>query len=432
MSHRFNFPKFCLNCTRILLTVSLFSMPVLVKAQITGTRTIGSGGDFATFTEAADALNSQGIGGSVIFNVLNGSYTEQFELGVISGTSASDTIIFQSQSGDPADVTLSFAASSIDDNYIMGLNGTAHVTIQNMTFRATGANYTKVITIAGTASQILIRNNIFHGLSSTSAYERRAIIFSDDPDIESITIVDNIFYDFAFGVFLYGGNSNYITGTRIINNALYTEGYAGIRLGFNYAPQIHNNTITARAYGINVNSDHGGGIYTSNHITTDGWGMDITRLGTDINRALIANNFVSVGEGGNQGITISNSVHTDVFYNSVFITSTSLTSAAFYSAGASIDGTVNIRNNNFSHQNSGYAIYTGDPDVINDIDYNNLYTAGNFISNWHGQRIMNLRELQQTSGKNSNSLSVYPSYDAFDNLHTSAPWLDGRGPPCLR
>jgi hypothetical protein len=155
--------------------------------------------------------------------------------------------------------------------------------------------------------------------------------------------------------------------------------------------------------------------------------MDITRLGADVNRALIANNFVSVGASGNQGIRIGNSVYTDVFYNSVFMISPSNTSTAFYSAGGVIDGTVNIRNNNFSHQNSGYAIYIGAPDVINTIDYNNLYTAGNFISYWGGRRVINLRELQQSSGKNSNSLSVYPHYDAFDDLHTSAPWLDGRG-----
>ena len=266
MSYRYYFPKFCLNCISILLTFLLFSTPVLVRAQITGTRTIGSGGDFATFTEAADALNSLGIGGPVTFNVLSGSYNEQFELGIISGTSAGDTIVFQSQSGDPADVNLTFAAVSMDNNYIIRLNGTQFVTFQNMTLQATGASYARVIVIEGTATHIQIRNNVCYGVSSSSADDDLAIIFSDNPDIDNITIADNTFYDFAFGVFLYGGNNNYITGTRIINNTLYTEGYTGIRLGYNYAPQIINNTITARAYGIRVNSDHGGGIYTSNRI----------------------------------------------------------------------------------------------------------------------------------------------------------------------
>ena len=68
---RFYFLLFCL---------VLFMTPFSSFAQISGTFTIGSGGNYATFTAAAADLNSVGVDGPVTFNVLSGTYTEQFEI----------------------------------------------------------------------------------------------------------------------------------------------------------------------------------------------------------------------------------------------------------------------------------------------------------------------------------------------------------------
>ena len=68
----------------VLLTVSLTSL----HAQLSGTKTIGSGGDYASFTAAVTALTSQGVSGAVTFNVLNGTYNEQIQIGSIAGASS--------------------------------------------------------------------------------------------------------------------------------------------------------------------------------------------------------------------------------------------------------------------------------------------------------------------------------------------------------
>ena len=130
------------NSVQRLMIISIFfcllliCLPISSFAQLSGPYTIGSGGNYTTFTAAAADLNSVGVDGSVIFNVISGTYTEQFEIGIVSGTSAINTIIFQSQSGNNADVEIQFTASAAVTNYIARLNGADYVTFQNMTFSA--------------------------------------------------------------------------------------------------------------------------------------------------------------------------------------------------------------------------------------------------------------------------------------------------------
>jgi len=70
------------------------------------------------FTAAVNDLNELGISSTVDFAVSNGTYTEQISLSAISGTSATDTIVFQSASGNREDVTLQFTPTSTN-NYVI-------------------------------------------------------------------------------------------------------------------------------------------------------------------------------------------------------------------------------------------------------------------------------------------------------------------------
>jgi hypothetical protein len=71
-------------------------VPSLLLGGLSGTYVIGNqvGTDYSTFTQAASALQSQGVSGPVIFNVLSGTYTEYVTLNEITG--ASDTLALQS------------------------------------------------------------------------------------------------------------------------------------------------------------------------------------------------------------------------------------------------------------------------------------------------------------------------------------------------
>ena len=64
---------------------------------LSGTLTIGSGGDYADFQSASNDLTLRGISGPVTLNVLSGTYLEQVTFLEIPGASSSDTVSIQSQ-----------------------------------------------------------------------------------------------------------------------------------------------------------------------------------------------------------------------------------------------------------------------------------------------------------------------------------------------
>ena len=93
---------FLYNIHTIFKRLSFFSLMLFLLfsskdslAQLSGSYTIGSGGTYSTFAAAAADLNSQGVSGAVTFNVISGTYTEQFAIGNISGSSINNTITFQ-------------------------------------------------------------------------------------------------------------------------------------------------------------------------------------------------------------------------------------------------------------------------------------------------------------------------------------------------
>ncbi|KPK79714.1 MAG: hypothetical protein AMS27_17755 [Bacteroides sp. SM23_62_1] len=90
---------------------------------LTGTYTIGSGGNYTTFSAAvSDLTNGCGISGPVTFLVKEGTYNEQIVIPEIPGVSEEDTIVFRSETGDTADVTLSYNAGA-SNIYTVKLDG---------------------------------------------------------------------------------------------------------------------------------------------------------------------------------------------------------------------------------------------------------------------------------------------------------------------
>src|SRR5436190_11328462 len=109
----------------LFLFFATFICIVTANAQLTGIKTIGGATpDYATFTLAIAALNTNGVGaGGVTFNVRNGTYTEAFAtISSTVGASASNPIVFQSENLDSTAVT--WTSSSSSTNGVLKLTGT--------------------------------------------------------------------------------------------------------------------------------------------------------------------------------------------------------------------------------------------------------------------------------------------------------------------
>ncbi|TLY32992.1 MAG: hypothetical protein E6K56_01870, partial [Ignavibacteria bacterium] len=424
----------CLLRRQTLLVVALCVCSSVSYAQLSGTYTVGSGGTYASFTDAVSALTSLGVSGPVAFNVISGSYNEQIQIGRIAGASSVNTITFKAQSGSAADVTLSFTPTS-SNNYVVLLNRATYIRFQSMTFAVPGAvSSGKIVVFQGNATDNTFQNNIFNGAPGGSTLGSLSIVSSAGSDSIANTVIEgNAFNDGSFGVVLSGfGVSLFSPGTQITNNTFLRQGQYPIELIYHDAPQVNGNTITtSSAYnGIYL-------LYCNNalrvlknmvSLTPAYYGIYLYGCFAAVGaHGLVADNFVAIGgTSTGYGITIYASTNQDVYYNSVNITNADPAARAFYVDGAGSG--INAVNNIFANHGGGYAYYAGSTASIGTSDYNDLYSNGNYLAYWLFGNV-DLVSLRAVSGKDANSVSSYPDFTSATDLHTASPWLNAKGTP---
>ena len=170
----------------------------------TGVYTIGgTSPSYATFTDAAASL-SCGITGPVTFNVRPGTYNERFTIGNPKNTSATNLVVFKSETGNAADVIInSNGVSGATTRNIIRLNRSSYVQIKNMTLKnaSTSIAGSAAIQITANARNILVKDCIIKMDTGSTTPNIYGITTSDSASITSSGI----------------GGSN----IRIINNKIY-------------------------------------------------------------------------------------------------------------------------------------------------------------------------------------------------------------------
>ena len=91
--------------------------------------------NFTNFTSTVDAMLLNGISGAVTFQVATGVYDEQFVIYDISGGSPSNTVTYESASGNKANVTIRYSATTTDNNYVIKLDNASDLIFRNLTNR---------------------------------------------------------------------------------------------------------------------------------------------------------------------------------------------------------------------------------------------------------------------------------------------------------
>ncbi len=421
-----------------LIIISTLFLIDLTPAQLAGHYQIGPGGDFLTFTEAIDSLVSQGVSDSVIFDVQTGTYHEQFVIPEISGTSNTNTITFQSQAG-VADSVVLWDSTTQTNNYVVKLDGADYIAFKHLTLESHSVDYGRIFDLENNARYNSITNSILNVLTSGSSTNNLATIFS--PEIYNQNSCDNLLvsnntFNQGYGIFLQN-HSNYPAGsTRILNNTFNNMRH-GIYLRNHVAPLVSGNTVLVNwssGSGIIIATCPGALKVTKNRVKIVRYeGIQIDGcLGSSGGRGLIANNFVRAGTptyGSVHPLLVSgNSHYQDIYHNTIIFESAGFTGG--YGLGVNSGGN-NIRLQNncvFTPDDSRpYIIET--PAAITVSDYNNIYSAGNFLVYWGGTGCPDLDSLQNISSMDQNSLSIYPNFPDMNAPYTTHHWLDGAGTP---
>ncbi len=428
----------------LCVVLSLFCAKANAQA-LNGTYTIGasSSTNYKTFAQAVSSLSSNGISGAVVFNVEAGTYSEQVKLGSVNGVSETNTITFQSASGDK-DVTIT--SSSYSDMYgTVTVMGADYVTFRNMNITS-GSNAAPAVYIKGKSDYVsLIALNIT--AQTTTGWS-----------------------DKTYGVFVYGenegqSNNDYFT----MDSCNVNGGRIGANIsGTGYVSQVKqkgarilNSTFDgqhAKAIYMQKEADFviaGNTVINTTSTTNDFWAIDFVAMRGAVVKnnkiqlnvptraaglyfrereqqdslaapTLIYNNeivFTALGGSSHGIISADDLVNTHVEYNTVLMNSTSAmtnSSAMQVELDSRYPSRMStIKHNIFQNMVGGYALYVNQQSDISsgDITFanNNYYTSGTILGEIGGVELNTLQDLCNVT-RETNSTNIQANFSSNTNL----------------
>jgi hypothetical protein len=377
-------------------------------AALSGTYTInpvGAGAtNFTSIQEAIDKLSCGGVAGPVVFNIVPGTYTGQYELQNIAGASAMNTITFQSSNVQTSSVTIQFANAGAINNYTIKLTGASYVYFKNLTIKNANTTYGRVVSINKLAAlnintnNIEFRNCIIEGVNVSSTADALAVIYGPSGDNAfNINIINNQIRFGSYGIYIGGQNiiNQFSSGLLIDSNTIYQPYWAGIYLLNRNSTKIRKNFIDGNPsygyYGIFLSSVSNETEVLNNTINSVAgyYGLYIAQNNYygELGTARIHNNAINMMSTTNTeyGIYMGNISRLNILSNTVRCQTTA-TSYAVYFAGNTTSATtpqiVQTNNvkflNNIFYSQASYAFYLANSFAqfgISDIN-NNLYYSG--------------------------------------------------------
>jgi parallel beta-helix repeat protein len=399
---------------------------------LAGTYTVGTGGDFPDFPSAAGALMLKGISGAVTLNILPGSHACNLIMLAVPGATSARTVTIQSASADTTDTRLTHSAVADADNYILRLKGADHLRFRNLTFQALGSLYAHTIEITGGTDDLIFENNLFRGLYWTDAQYRAALFVANAWRGRRFDILNNTFRVGGQGLFLDNalGTTSSLT---LRENRFDAIGYrAGWVRGVDIV-EITDNTVNGYpVVGLEIYGSRTRTVLKNNILCASYTGLILSQVAAPASTpGLMTNNFISVSRGaGNdsRGVSMNQVTNLCCYHNSVCVSGFSQRVPALSITNGSSG--IELINNCFAHLGYGMAFdipYSFGSDPVTVSHHNNWYTGWNYLGYYQTSYLCNLEEFQSATGHESGSLSVYPHFVSPSDLHTVAPWLDGKG-----
>ena len=385
-----------------------------VKTRLSGVLTIGGiNPNYPNFLSASAALNSLGICGPVMFNARTGVYnSDQIILNSVNGSSAINTIVFKSETGNPNDVTIT------GDNDPVIINGTDYLTIRDLTISGT-TWATNSILIQGGANYNNFINNHVTGSKWYSP-----------SDMDNNMLIDSNFIEVVFamqGSSLGGAENNTVfTHNKVFN-------HDGIQFGTTDSLTILKNEILVNVFGSNGNAGIGIQgctgkikIHKNKVMGVFAGGIRLNSVnGSAGSEVEIYNNAVSSDGYQNyyEGISLTSSSYINVYHNSV-------ESWGYLPNGIAFATAINCRSFNNSVKSTGasWAYYAeGVNSATHFSDYNNVMGPAFNAFRFNGFDYNTLLDYQTGTGKDLHSIDVDPMYVSSSDLFPGNPLLSNAG-----
>lgn len=453
-----------------------FQQVSIAVSQLSGTYTVGTGGDFSTITAAVAAYNTAAcLSGAVVFSLTDAAYaSETFPITINNRTDASSTNTLTIKPASGTTVSLSGSNSTA----LFTLNGADYVTLDGSnngtntrdwtitnTYASGGAGI-KINSATGSgndASHIGIKNLNIVGGSTTNGYGIYSSITGTAVNLDNLTIQNNSIQKNNYGLYLFGSSTNLHTNLLITENSFGSDNadnyltFYGIYLAGATSPVISKNhifNIIRNTYssptGIYL-SDVTNGSVDANNIEnvqssyTGGYGAYGIDLSTTVDGTTLSNNMISgmmtinysaISATYNAfGIRLYGSKNIKIYHNSInMYGDVTVGSSAGMSANICLYSTAptgldirdNILVNTQSFAVSGSLAYNIYSEVGNTafptIDYNDYYGANSANTTYKvaetDDGVYNtLADWQTATAQDAHSLAIAPVFTSSSDLH---------------
>lgn len=411
-----------------------------VRTALSGVKTVyGVGADYADIDAAVDALELRGVCDTVFFQIASGNYTTQHKFTPYLGAGAGKLAVFESATGNAADVTFAFAGTSTANNYVFQFDAGDFYMLRNLTATNTGATFGTVVDIRNGADDLTFEGNKFIGdtigTNVVGDFDRIVVASVQATTDQRTVLRNNDIIGGTRAIVMAAPAGQYEFGHVIENNNIIQNTTMGALLGSVSNPVVKGNTVrnrtnvTGEAYSIIVNGAIDGGLIGSNDFATQRTGAVIYLINAKggSNEFVVANNFINSADsvGLSRGIWIQdvNSTAIAVVNNSISFNSDNATAGAV----TITDGSqIRLLNNNVGAFGNAPAARIEKAYSVSESNNNNIF--GTSIANLLGVNYTTLAAFQAASGTDANSVSVNPGFNGTD-LHTCAPELNGAGLP---
>lgn len=238
------------------------------QTSLSGTYTVGSGGNFTTLTAAVAAANTSGICGPTVFSLTDAAYNagsgETFPITInqLTGSSSVNTLTIVPATGVNATVSGSNATAIIKLNgadYIIIDGSNSGGTTRNLTISNTNTGTSSAGVLiaslgagAGATNDVLKNCNISTGSSSNTTYGISAgtTAGAGGADNDNLTLQNNAVTVATVGIYANGtaavsagGLDNLVvSGNSVTSNGSSTTAY-GIQLGNALNSTVSQNTV---------------------------------------------------------------------------------------------------------------------------------------------------------------------------------------------
>ena len=241
---------------------------------ISGTKTVGTGGDYTTLTAAITALNNSELCGPLTLSLTDASYTTEtlpLVVNANTGSSATNTVTIKPATGVTASVSGASATGTvfkIMNNYTIIDGSNSAGTSRDLTITNTSATAPNVLILCSTGivplTGVTVKNTILINGSNTSTAVMVSDVAGTAGYFTNITIQNNSVQKAYIGIYaiatVAAGNGN---GLLVTGNDLSTSGANSIRLIGVYVQGVDGTTISNNQIGniVNANAESPKGIW---------------------------------------------------------------------------------------------------------------------------------------------------------------------------